>query len=159
MNRRGTVATVSALALAAAGLTPALASPTSVKHKNFKGTWTFTDFTVDPTPSAMGVAPKTPARDGYCVGTLPDGPADETTQKVKIAGRGTLTVLGANTGDWAMEVRDAKGTFLAGSDGDMPQDKEGVPVALRKPGTYSVTFCNLGGAPTTDATYSFKYRR
>jgi hypothetical protein len=158
MNRRATVATVSALALAAAGLAPAFASPAKAKHKNLTGTWTFTDFTIDPTPSAMGVDPVTPPRDGYCVGKLPDGPADHTTETLKIAGRGTLTVAGDNTGDWAMEVRDSKGTFLTGSDGGTPEVKEGVLIPLRKAGTYTVVFCNLGGVPTADATYSYKYR-
>jgi hypothetical protein len=158
MNRRATVATVSALALVAAGVTPALAVAGKAKHKDLKGTWSFTDLTVDPTPSAMGIDPVTPARDGYCVGKLPDGPADTTKQTLKVAGPGTLTVAGKNIGDWAMEVRDAKGTFLTGSDGGTPEVKEGVLIPLRKPGAYTVVFCNLGGAPTADATYSYKYR-
>ena len=67
-------------------------------------------------------------------------------------------MLGNNTGDWAMELRDAKGHFIAGSDGGLPQDKEGLGgVTITKPGTYSVVFCNLGGAPTATATYSYKY--
>ncbi len=32
-------------------------------------------------------------------------------------------------------------------------------ISLRKRGKYTVTFCNLGGAPTATADYRFKYRR
>ena len=156
MNRRGTVAALAIAAVGVAGAAPALAAP---KPKPLKGTWSFTDTTPDPTPSAMGVAPGTPARDGYCVGTEPSAPTDVNTQTIKVKGKGALTVLGDNNGDWAMEVRDAKNHFIAGSDGGLPQDKEGIAgLAITKPGAYKVVFCNLGGAPTASATYSFKYR-
>jgi hypothetical protein len=154
MNRRRTVATVSALALAAAGATPALAAVTA-KHKALKGSWTFTDFTPDPTVSVMNSAKKL---DPHCDGDVPAGPMDVNAQKIKVSGPGTLTVVGNNTLDWAMEVRDRKGIQLTSSDGGLPQDTEGVVLPLRKAGTYTVVFCNLGGAPTADATYSYKYR-
>jgi hypothetical protein len=55
-------------------------------------------------------------------------------------------------------VTDKNGVILGGSDGGLPQDKEGVLLPIRKKGVYTVTFCNLGGAPTADAAYSYKYR-
>jgi hypothetical protein len=67
-------------------------------------------------------------------------------------------VLGDNTLDWAMELNDSKGHTLAASDGGLPQDKEGIVAPVKKAGTYTVVFCNLGGAPTATATYSYKYR-
>jgi len=158
MNRRGTVAALAIAAVGAAGITPALAAPAKAKPKPLKGTWSYTDVTVDPTPSAMGAAPGTPARDGFCVGTVPSAPSDVNTHTLKVTGKGTLTVTGNNTLDWAMEIRDAKGTFLGGSDGGFPQDKEGTVLAVSKPGTYKVVFCNLGGAPTATAAYTYKYR-
>jgi hypothetical protein len=75
-----------------------------------------------------------------------------------VKGRGTLTVVGKNKGDWAMEVRDKAGNVLAGSDGGSPVDAEGTVVSLAKAGTYSVVYCNLEGEPTTTATYRFVYR-
>ena len=155
MNRRGTIATVSALALVTAGVAPALASAAKATPKPLKGTWTFTDVTPDPTVSVLNTAK---SLGPHCKGALPAAPVDVNDQKLKVAGRGTLTVVGNNTLDWAMEVLDAKGQQLASSDGDLPQDKEGVAVPLRKAGTYTVVFCNLGGAPTATAAYSYKYR-
>jgi hypothetical protein len=156
MNRRGTVATVSMLALVAAGVTPAIATVAKAKPKDLKGSWSFTDFTPDPTVSVMNSAK---SLDPHCDGTVPASPLDVNAQKIKVAGRGVLTVLGDNTLDWAMEVLDPKGMQLASSDGGLPQDKESVVgVPLRKAGTYTVVFCNLGGAPTADATYTYKYR-
>lgn len=156
MNRRGTVALLALATVGVAGVTPALASSAG-KPKPLKGTWSFTDFTPDPTVSVLNTAE---SRTGStCEGALPAGPTDVNAHTIKVKGKGTLTVDGNNTLDWAMEVRDAKGNQLAVSDGTLPQDKEGIAgLAITKPGTYSVVFCNLGGAPTATAAYSFKYR-
>ncbi len=87
MNRRATVATCAALVVGVAGITPALATATATaaKHKPLKGTWSFTDFTADPTVSVTNTAKSTAA---YCNGNLPDGPADETSHTLKVKGRG-----------------------------------------------------------------------
>jgi len=155
MNRRGTVAALAIAAVGVAGAVPALASPAPVKHKPLKGSWSYTDTTPDPTVSVLNTAE---SRGPTCQGDLPAAPVDVNVHKIKVAGKGTLSVNGANTLDWAMEVLDAKGTQIAVSDGSLPQDTEGVVVAITKPGTYSVVFCNLGGAPTATAAYSYKYR-
>jgi hypothetical protein len=161
MNRRVTVAAVTALAVGAAGVLPALAAPdgATAKRKPVKGTWSFTDATPDPTVSLMGLQDPLPARDGYCVGTLPAAPSDVNVHTLKIKAAGYLRVAGTHTGDWAMEVRDSKNRFLGGNDGDLPQDQEGVSsLLLRRAGTYRVIYCNLGGAPNASATYAFRYR-
>jgi hypothetical protein len=156
MNRRATLATGIAVATAAAGLTPALATASKARPKPLKGSWSFTDTTPDPAVTVLDAAGK---RSGYCVGEVPSSPADVNTAVLKTAGPGTLTVRGTTTGDWAMELRDKKNNLLGGSDGATPQDQEGVTgVALRKAGSYKIVFCNLGGSPAATATYSFIYR-
>src|SRR4051812_14332672 len=154
MNRRAVI-TTAALTAVAAAITPALASPAQHTLKPLKGTFSYTDVTPDATITGLGEAGK---RVGYCKGTLPAAPADVNVHTLKVAGPGTLTVAGANTLDWAMEVRDAKGILLAGSDGTGPTDAEGTVVPLRKAGAYQVIYCNLTGAPTATAAYSYKYR-
>lgn len=154
MTKRGNVAVLALLAVGAAGFTPAVAAP--AKAKPIKGTWSFTDFTPD--PSATAEAQET-GTDPYCHGGhIPPSPQDKNSYTLKVKGPGTLTVLGDNTLDWAMELNDSKGNTLAASDGSSPQDKEGVVAALKKAGSYTVVFCNLGGAPTATATYQFKAR-
>ena len=155
MNRRGSVAALAVAVVGVAGSVPALASTAPAKPKPLKGTWSYTDTTPDPTVSVLNTAE---SRGPTCQGALPAAPVDVNVQKIKVAGKGTLSVNGANTLDWAMEVLDPKGKQIAVSDGGLPQDKEGVVVAISKPGTYSVVFCNLGGVPTATADYSYKYR-
>jgi hypothetical protein len=149
MNRRATVAVVAAT-LAVAGASPALAK---AKPKPLKGSWSYTDVTPDPTITVLNTAQ---SLGPHCNGAVPAAPVDVNTHMITVAGKGTLTVAGNNTLDWAMEVRDAKGHQLAASDGSLPQSLEGTSVDLTK-GTYSVTYCNLTGAPTMTATYSYVY--
>lgn len=151
MNARLVLATGAAAVTAVAGLAPAFASSTAGKKAG--GTLSFTDATPDPSPTALSLAGK---RTGFCVGDLPAAPSDVNSLPVKVPGKGTLTVQGTTVGDWAMEIRDSKGTLLGGSDGGTPQDQEGASVVVKKPGTYQVVFCNLTGAPTATATWSFK---
>lgn len=158
MNRRRTaVATVTLVGMVAGGLTPALAT-TAKKHKAkpLKGTFSYTDTTPDPTVSVVNSAN---SATGYCKGgVVPAGPGDVNSHTLKVTGRGTLTVAGHTTGDWAMMITDRKGTILTGSDGGFPQDQEGAILPITKAGTYSVVYCNLGGAPTATADYRFKPR-
>lgn len=119
-----------------------------------KGTLSYTDFTPDETVSAGGDATN------HCSsGTLPAGPLDVNSQPVKLSSAGTLTVVGHNTGDWAMEIHDPAGNTLTGSDGMLPTDEEGATAFITKPGTYTVVYCNLAGAPTTTADWTFKPRK
>jgi hypothetical protein len=155
MNRRATVTTLATLTVGVAGLTPALAAPSGLSGKTIRGNFAYTDMTVDPTPSVLSSAEK---REGFCVGTVPASPSDVNVHTVKVAAAGTLNVVGKHTGDWAMEIRDSKNHLIGGTDGDLPQVQEGTIVTLRKAGTYKVVYCNLGGAPTASAKYSFRYR-
>lgn len=156
MNLRGTVAVVAISVLAGAGAAPALAM--SAGHaKPLKGNWSFTDTTPDPSATAEGNVPGN--SDPYCHGGhVPAAPVDKNSYTLKLTRPGTLTVTGDNTLDWAMELDDSKGAVVASSDGSLPQDKEGIVTALRKPGNYTVVFCNLTGAPTATATYTFQPR-
>jgi len=154
MDRRGTVAALAAVAVGAAAFTPAFAAP--AKAKPLKGSWSFIDTTPDPSAT---VDAQTKGADPYCHdGHVPAAPVDKNSYTLKVKGPGTLTVLGDNTLDWAMEVNDAKGRSLGTSDGGLPNDKEAIVATVKKPGTYTVVFCNLGGGPTANATYTYKYR-
>jgi len=150
MNRRGIVAVAALCGVAAAGITPALASPAKHKPKPLKGTWSYTDATPDPTVDASSNT------GNHCHGQLPSAPSDVNAHPLKAVAPGTLTVLGNVVGDWAMEVRDAKGNVVAGDDANPPA-QEGVVVRIKK-GTYQVVLCNLSGSPTATAKYAFKPR-
>jgi hypothetical protein len=150
MNRRATLALVTLLGVGAAGTVPALAA--KPKPKPLHGTWTFTDVSPDPTVVANSDAAS------HCHGNVPDSPVDANVQRLKVKGKGILTVVGHNQLDWAMEVRDKAGTVLAGSDGSNPNDPEGTVVALSKAGTYTVVYCNLEGEPQITADYKYVYK-
>jgi len=149
MNRRTTVA-VAALLSAALTATPALAKSKPKKPKPLKGTWSFTDTTPDPTPDAGS------DNSVHCHGKLPAAPSDVNAATLKVSRPGTLTVNGNSVGDWAIEVRDPKGNSLAGDDSNPPA-QESVSVDLKK-GTWTVFYCNLTGAPTATAAYTFVFR-
>jgi hypothetical protein len=148
MNRRATV-TIAAVAVATLTAAPALAK-SKPRPKPIKGSWSFTDTTPDPSVDTGS------DNSTHCHGKLPSGPADVNAHSLKVSGRGLLTVTGSNSGDWAMEVRDSHGNSLAGSDGALPTAQEGTSVDLTK-GTWTVVFCNVTGAPTATATYTFVY--
>jgi hypothetical protein len=139
------------LVAAAGGVAPAFATG-AAKAKPLKGTFSYTDTTPDPTVVAETNAAM------HCHGKVPASPADVNSHTLKIAGPGTLTVVGHNKLDWAMEIRDAKGFVLSGSDGSSPTAAEGAVVALKKKGAYSVVYCSAEGEPTTTASYTFKPR-
>jgi len=148
MNRRATVA-VTALAAAALTASPALAKA-KPKPKPLKGSWSFTDATPDPSVDAAS------DNASHCHGKAPSAPTDVNAHSLKVTGRGLLTVTGSTTGDWAMEVRDSHGNSVAGSDGTLPTAQEGTSVDLTK-GTWTVVYCNVSGAPTASAAYTFVY--
>jgi hypothetical protein len=152
MNRRAAVAVVTLAAVGVAGSVPALAARPRPKPKPISGTFSYTDVTPDPTVTANSDAAS------HCHGNVPAAPVDVNSHTLKVKGRGVLTVVGKNALDWAMEVRDAKGLVLAGSDGSNPNDPEGTVVTLPKAGRYSVVYCNLEGEPMVSATYRYVYR-
>ena len=144
MKARGTVSVLAMLALGAAGLTPALASNAAAAKK---GHWSFTDTTPDPSGNANS------SDSMHCEGKLPAGPVDVNTQPVKVKKKVTLSVIGHVVGDWAMEIRDAKGNVLTGTDVNPPASEALTGIVLKK-GTYSVVMCNLEGSPTATADFT-----
>ena len=151
MNRRGTAAALTLVAVAAAAATPALASPAKAKPKPLKGSWSFTDTTPDPSGNANS------SEALHCNGKLPASPADVNAHAFTVKGTGTFTAISHVTGDWSIQLRDAKGNVVTGADVNPPASEAIAGMTLKK-GTYSLVLCNLEGAPTATADYTFKYR-
>ncbi|HEV2891333.1 MAG TPA: PPC domain-containing protein [Frankiaceae bacterium] len=146
MLRRHAIATTAVLvALGTVSLAPATAAP---KPKPFSGTKAYTDATPDPTGSA-------PDSGNGCDSMLPAPFPHETGFTINVPAPGKLKVSINNTGDWALEVRDAKGTQLGASDGATPETTELVTVKAKKAGKYTILPCNLGGAPDVTVTYAY----
>lgn len=138
MNRIALL-TISAAVIAVVG--PAQAAPPKPMTQRF----TYTDNTADPTASAV-TGPR-------CDGMLaPNEPGLEFTAPAA----GKLTVSLTATGDWGLEVLDAKGRLLGSSDGDTPEDQEKVTVKLKTAGTFTVLPCNLGGLPQASGVIEYK---
>lgn len=156
MERRVVIASCALVAVA--GVTPALAqSAAAHRVKTIKGTWSFRDVTPDPYQNAAVYLPG--KDDTYCHGgVVPASPADRNVAVFAARTAGKLVIDGNNVLDWAMELDDAHGIPLAGTDEALPQEQERLVVRIPHAGAYRVLFCNLGGAPTATATYTFKYR-
>ncbi len=138
MNRTALLA-LSAAAVAVIAV-PAIAAPPKPVTQKFS----YTDATADPTATA-GTAIG-------CDGLLPNEAPIEFTAPAA----GKLKVTMVTTGDWALEVHDAKGRILGASDGATPTDQELVSIKIKAAGTYTVLPCNLGGLP--DATGVIEYK-
>jgi hypothetical protein len=140
---------VTALAVIAAGtvaVAPASAAP---KYKKFSGSKDVTDVTADPTGSGT---------DGSdCSSLIPAAvtPFQDPPISIKVPSLGKLKVSVANTGDWALEIRDPKGIIIGSSDGGTPETTETATVKTKKAGTYKVWACNLGGAPTAKVSWTW----
>ena len=145
MQARHIVTAFAAVAVATVAIAPASAA----KPKPFKGSKEVTDVTADPTGSAT---------DGTdCTSLVPSavGPWQDAPTDVKVPAIGKLKVEVENTGDWALEVRDPKGTIVGSSDGSDPAALEMTTVKTKKVGTYKIWACNLGGAPTATLKWSW----
>ena len=154
MNRRSSLATAAVLSLVTAGAVPALASShNATGAKAVKGTFSYTDATPDPTVDASLSSDVSQ----HCHGKLPSSPTDVNAHTLKLATAGSLTVNASVVGDWAMELRTAKGAVVTGDDANPPAT-ESLLTPLKK-GTYSLVMCNLSGAPTATASYTFKPAR
>ncbi len=145
MRRTAALATglagITAIALAA----PALAAP----PKPFTQTSTFTDATPDPSGNTES------GNENHCSGLLPQ----ETPISVKIPGPGDVDVtLSGVTGDWALQIQDAAGNVIGGTDVN-PPEAEATSVRLKKAATIKVLPCNLAGAPTAKVTIAYTYRK
>ena len=139
MNRTALMA-VSAAAVAVIAM-PAIAAPPKPVTEKF----TYTDATPDPTATAVSG----PRCDGM---VFPNEAGIEFTAPAK----GKLKVSLTATGDWGLEVLDAKGRLLGSSDGDTPEDQEMVSIKIKAAGTYTVLPCNLGGLPTAEGVIEYK---
>jgi hypothetical protein len=141
LRRHAIAATAVAAALGMVAVTPAAAA----KAKPFKGSQSYTDATPDPTGSAT---------DGSdCSSLLPT--PQEAGITVNIPAPGKLKVDITNVGDWALEIRDPKGTVIGSADGGTPQDIEIATVKAKKAGKYTIVPCNLGGVPELTVNWAY----
>jgi hypothetical protein len=145
---------LTALAVVAAG-TVAMPAHAASKPKPFSKTVTFTDATPDPTGGAIS-ADADPTMQ-ICDGKLPR----EAGVKVTVPGPGKLKLAISDIqGDWALSLRDSKGTFVNGDDVN-PDPTASTPPAesvtqkIKKAGTYLILPCNLGGTTTATLKYSY----
>ncbi len=136
--RLHTVAAASlAAVIAAGGLAPALAAPTTVK-KSYEAT----AGTPDPTPI-------TGQTGGNCSPTL-DTAKHEAPFTIPWAG--TIKVdLHSFQGDWALAILDSKGKKIADHDNDVsePIDTPStITLKLKKKTDLIIRACNFAGGPT-----------
>lgn len=132
---------VTALAATAA---PALAAPP--KPKPITQEVAFTDATPDYSGWAVG-------SDSHCAGVLPR----EAAYEFKAPAAGSLKVsISGFDGEWALELRDAKGNVLAETDVLAPE-QETLTIKLRRPGIVNIAPCNLAGTPEALISLVFTY--
>lgn len=144
MLRRRTAVVIATLALAAV---PSFAEAGAVPAQT-EGTWTFIDFSPDPTSTPEDATM-------HCHGMLPTAPGDVNSQPLKLKSAGTLNLTSHNVLDWAMELRDSGGNVVTGTDGGDLTTPENLSVFLPK-GKYEVVYCNLEGEPEITVDYSFE---
>lgn len=144
------VATASVLAAV-----PMLASGASATATH-GGSWTFTDYTPDPaTLAAAQMLHTTTGKvaTSYCGSRVPSAPQDVNAHRLTVRTPSVLRLRLSSTGAWGAEVDNLRGTALAAvATGNAPTTDLGLKVRLR-PGIYSVSACNLGGAPSARADY------
>ena len=152
MNRKlmCVLASLAVLALSA----PALARVTN-ERKPVSGTWTYLDSTPDPTLDADITHHCTNPATHASGQQTPPAPTDVNVQTLKVKKRGTLSLTGHGTGDWAVEVLNSKGVSIAGNDVN-PPEFESLITRLPKAGEYQVMWCNLSGEPQITVDYEFR---
>ena len=153
MNRRllWLLVGLAVLALSA----PALGKATAARGP-VSGTWEYTDATMDPTSDADVAHHCTNPATHANGQTTPPAPTDVNVQELKVKKRGTLTLTGHGTGDWAVEVLNKKDVSIAGNDVN-PPEFESLVTTLPKKGLYKVMWCNLSGEPKITVDYTFSY--
>lgn len=144
LRRHAIAATAVVVALGTVSLAPA----TAAGAKPFKGSQKYTDVTPDATASAPGSG-------AGCDSLFPSQFPHEKGFQLTIPAAGKLKVDITNVGDWALEIRDPKGTVVASSDGDMPEAIESATAKIKKAGKYTIIPCNLGGGPEVTVNYSY----
>ena len=141
------LAAASALALA-----PAVTSAASAGQAT-AGTWSFTDYTADPSSlaadDAFHVATGTTIT-SYCHGSrVPSSSQDVTSRALTVSRSSVLALKVTTTGAWGVDVVTRHGKTAAATNGTA------LKVRLR-PGQYVVEACNLGGAPTAQVDYRLR---
>ncbi|HWL37829.1 MAG TPA: hypothetical protein VNQ77_16705 [Frankiaceae bacterium] len=146
MKARHVVTALAVLAAGTVAVAPAAGAP---RYKKFSGSKEVTDATADPTGSGTDGAD--------CSSLVPAAvtPFQDTPISIKVPALGKLKVSVANTGDWALEIRDPKGVIIGSSDGGGPTDLETATVKTKKAGSYKVFACNLGGHPTAKVSWTW----
>lgn len=147
MKARHVLTALAVLAAGTVAVAPASAAPK--KYKKFSGSKVVTDLTADPTGSGTDGAD--------CSSLIPAEvtPMQDPPINIKVPALGKLKVSVANVGDWALEIRDPKGMIIGSSDGGSPEALETATVKTKKPGTYKVWACNLGGHPEAKVSWTW----
>lgn len=128
----------------AASATPGLAAP-KPKPKPISQQVPFTDATPDYSGWAVG-------EDSHCAGVLPR----EEPYVFTAPAAGTLTVaIGDFAGEWALDLRDAKGRVLAET--DVLGGFEELTIKLKRTTPVSIAPCNLAGSPEALISLVFTY--
>jgi hypothetical protein len=131
------------VATVAATAAPGLAAP---KPKPITQEVPFTDATPDYSGWAVGP-------DSHCAGLLPR----EAPHEFQVPAAGSLKVsISGFTGEWALDLRDAKGNVLAETDVLAPE-QETLTIKLRRPGVVNIAPCNLAGTPEALISLVFTY--
>ena len=128
----------------AASATPGLAAP-KPKPKPISQQVPFTDATPDYSGWAVG-------EDSHCAGMLPR----EEPYVFTAPAAGTLKVaIGDFSGEWALDLRDAKGRVLAET--DVLGGFEELTIKLKRKTPVSIAPCNLAGSPEALISLVFTY--
>lgn len=131
------------VAAVAATAAPGLAAP---KPKPITQEVPFTDATPDYSGWAVGP-------DSHCAGLLPR----EAPYEFKAPAAGSLKVsISGFDGEWALDLRDAKGNVLAETDVLAPE-QETLTIKLRRPMVVNIAPCNLAGTPEALISLVFSY--
>jgi hypothetical protein len=146
MHRRTIIHAVVLTAVGATLAAPAMAAP--AKPKPIKKSFTYQDLTADPTA--------TDAQGGRTGCDEKVAPLASQGFAISLPAKGSLKVKLTTTGDWALDIRDAKGKILGASDGAMPTDQESATVKIKAAGKYFIVPCNIGGAPDSSGTWEYK---
>lgn len=149
MRRRILLSTSAVVAGAAVfGASAALAAPVKTKVK--KGSYTVTAVP-DPTMEATGLA----GMECFDI-----DPASVNNHLLALPGTGALKVVldspdPTHKFDWDLHLLDAKGNFIASSNGPTAHEEIDVP---RIRGKVTIRSCNLMGEPTATVKWIFAYR-
>ena len=116
----------------------------------------FTDYTPDPATlaatEALYVGTGMQAQ-SWCGGRVPAAPQDVNAHRLVVTKSSQLDVQLNATGAWGIEVDNRLGTAIRGAASDRTPASPVVLQLRLAPGTYFITACNLGGAPTAQATF------